>query len=60
MIALTDEPLPCRKPKKEWKFKKNRHLLLLPKYNKIQVNSLLKVSVLFLFIFISKNIRQMN
>ena len=21
MIALTDEPLPCRKPKKEWKFK---------------------------------------
>ena len=21
MIVLTDEPLPCRKPKKEWKFK---------------------------------------
>ena len=21
MIALTDEPLPCWKPKKEWKFK---------------------------------------
>ena len=21
MIALTNEPLPCRKPKKEWKFK---------------------------------------
>ena len=21
MIALTDEPLPCQKPKKEWKFK---------------------------------------
>ena len=20
MIALTEEPLPCRKPKKEWKF----------------------------------------
>ena len=21
MIVLTDEPLPCRKPKNEWKFK---------------------------------------
>ena len=21
MIALTDEPLPCQKPKKEWNFK---------------------------------------
>ena len=21
IVALTDEPLPCRKPKKEWKFK---------------------------------------
>ena len=22
MVALTEEPLPCRKPKKEWKFKR--------------------------------------
>ena len=21
MIAITDKPLPCQKPKKEWKFK---------------------------------------
>ena len=56
MIALTDESLPCRKPKKEWKFKckswikKTHQLLLLPKYNKTQVNSLLNVSMLFLFL----------
>ena len=68
MIALTDESLPCRKPKKEWKFKckswikKTHQLLLLPKYNKTQVNSLLNVSMLFIFIFISTltNIRQIN
>ena len=24
MIALTDEPLPCRKPKKEWRFTQGR------------------------------------
>ena len=59
MIALTNEPLPCRKPKKEWKFKwkswikKTHQLQLLPKYNKTQVISLLDVSILFLFIFIS-------
>ena len=57
-----------RKPKKEWKFeciswiKKPNQLLFLPKYNKTQVNSLLNVSVLFLFFFISTltNIRQIN
>ena len=61
MIALTEEPLPCRKPKKEWKFKTHQ-LLLLPKYNKTQVDSLFNVSLLFLFIFMStlKNIRQVN
>ena len=55
-----------RKPKKEWKFeciswiKKPNQLLFLPKYNKTQVNSLLNVSMVFLFIFISTltNIRQ--
>ena len=58
MIALTDESLPCWKPKKESKFKckswiKKTHQLtaamLLPKYSKTQVNSLLPVSKLFLF-----------
>ena len=32
---------------------KTHQLLLLPKYNKTQVNSLLNVSMLFLFTFIS-------
>ena len=56
MITLTGEPLPCWKSKKEWKFKckswikKTHQLLLLPKYNKTQVNSLLNVSMLFLFL----------
>ena len=56
MITLTDEPISCWKPKKEWKFKckswikKTNQLLLLPKYNKAQVNSLLNVSMLFLFL----------
>ena len=59
MIALTDESLPCWKPKKEWKFKckswiKKTHQLtaamLLPKYSKTQVNSLLNASMLFLFL----------
>ena len=55
MITLTDEPISCWKPKKEWKFKckswikKTNQLLLLPKYNKAQVNSLLNVSMLSLF-----------
>ena len=55
MITLTDEPIWCWKPKKEWKFKckswikKTNQLLLLPKYNKAQVNSLLNVSMLSLF-----------
>ena len=56
MITLTDEPLPCWKPKKKWKFKckswikRTHQLLLLPKYNKTQLNSLLDVSMLFLFL----------
>ena len=58
MIALTDESLPCWKPKKEWKFKckswikKNSSTaaMLLPKYSKTQVNSLLNASMLFLFL----------
>ena len=57
MIALTEEPLSCWKnPKNEWKIlivnleSKTHQLLLLPKYNKTQVNSLLNVSMLFLFL----------
>ena len=56
MIALTDESLPCWKPKKEWKFKckswikKSAAAMLLPKYSKTQVNSLLNTSTLFLFL----------
>ena len=57
IIALTDEPFPCWKPKKECKFnkckswiKKPDQLLFLPNYNKIHVNSLLNVSMLFLFL----------
>ena len=53
MISLTDVTLPYWKPKKEWKFKCRswiKKLLLLPKYNKTQVNSLLNVSMLFLFL----------
>ena len=55
-IAWTDGTRPCWKPKQEWKFKckvwikKTHQLLLLPKYSKTQVNSLLNVSVLFLFL----------
>ena len=58
MIAWTDGPLPCWKPKKEWKFKckswikKNSSTaaMLLPKYSKTQVNSLLNASMVFLFL----------
>ena len=56
MIALTDELLPCWKPKKEWKFKckswkkKSTAAMLLPKYSKTQVNSLLNASMVFLFL----------
>ena len=57
IISLTDESLRCRKPKKEWKFKckswirkKTHQLLILPKYNKTQVNGLLNVSMLFIFL----------
>ena len=41
---------------------RTHQLLLLPKYNKTQFNSLLSVSMLFLFTFISTltNIRQIN
>ena len=57
MITLTDEPLSCWKPEKEWNFKckswtkKAHQLLLLPKYNKTQINSLYNVSMLFFFLF---------
>ena len=56
MIALTDKPLSCWKPRKEWKFrckswiKKTHQLLLLAKYSKTQVSSLLNLSMLFLFL----------
>ena len=67
MIVLTEEPLPCRKAKKEWKFKckswikKLLNCCLSQNITK-KVNSLLNVSMLFLFIFISTltNIRQIN
>ena len=55
MIDLTDESLPCWKPKKECKFKckswkKSTAAMLLPKYSKTQVSSLLNASMLFLFL----------
>ena len=56
MIALTDEPLPCWKPKKEWKFKCKSWIKKLfnycfsQKFNKTQVNSLVNASILFLFL----------
>ena len=56
MITLTDESLPCWKPKKEWKFKckswkkKSTAAMLLPKYSKTQVNSLLNAPILFIFL----------
>ena len=67
MIVLPEEPLPCRKAKKEWKFKckswikKLLNCCLSQNITK-KVNSLLNVSMLFLFIFISTltNIRQIN
>ena len=56
MIDLTDESLPCWKPKKEWKFKckswkkKSTAAMHLPKYSKTQVNSLLNASMVILFL----------
>ena len=58
MIVLTGESLPCWKPKNELKFKckswikKNSSTaaMLLPKYSKTQVNSLLNASMVFLFL----------
>ena len=67
VIPLTDEPLPCLKPKKEWEFKCKSWIKKLincyfSQNIKKQVNSLLNVSLLFLFISINTltNIRQIN
>ena len=55
MIVLTKEPLPCRKAKKEWKFKCKswiRKLLNCCLSHNItkKVNSLLNAPILFIFL----------
>ena len=55
MIAWTDQPLSCWKPEKEWKFKykswiKNLSTAVSPKLKQTQVNSLVNVCMLLLFL----------
>ena len=60
VIALTDEPLPCWKTKKEWKLKckswikKTHQLLLLPEYNKTHKLTAFLIYLCYFFSYLYK------
>ena len=60
VIALTDEPLPCWKTKKGWKFKckawikKTHQLLLLPEYNKTHKLTAFLIYLCYFFSYLYK------